>query len=1046
MARMVVKKKSPAGIIVFLVGILIAAGVLAFLFVGSSGTGQGLPGGIPPVTQTAQPPDETGAPTPEPAATAAPFEPPEPQLAVPPPPPALPADLPPPQTVTLKCTADNSIIPYPAECVYNHGAKSSIRVKGIDHLAALNFDFSPVKGMVAESAVLKLTVDGNDLDWLDVSSISTEWVEGRSESYEVDTKGNGSCFLFASWTPQPQNARPWGYRFPLDTFTPEMMNDPKEAWKNTLPRDDFTDASFYPGRCIFKDFIKVRKTGDNSREIDIPPQIIELNAAGLAFGIAVHDGAGETGWNNSIRSRETNEGPSLVVTGRRYDTAPPAAPSVSAVSPAPGKVRFTVLNPGDESGTLAYVLTRTRDGLRETLPRCRVNALPGPYKHKTTMFLYDEKPGPAAYELAVVDRAGNIGHAASVDVDVMKDPPFDLLDRASRPAAFSAAPKQGALVLWAVPDTAQVDPVSGASFERSDDRRGNTVWDPASSTVHLKSARNEVVAFQLVLEPASGAASSISVRPGDLSGPAVIPASNIDLFRTWYVKCDDGKYHPDPCVPLDGALDIPWTANAVPGQKNQSVWVDIAVPKNAAPGTYSGALTVSSGTDSFPVSIELDVWPFALPDFPSYVLELNAYSGIGKGLPVRRDSPEYARLELAYHQLGHKHRQTLNVLPYSQSGNLGADDYVPQLSGAGASVKVSSWDAWDRRFGGYFDGSAFTPANGYSGIWTGTPVTHFYLPFHENWPLPIEQHYKVAVGTTDYPALIIEHMQKAPPIDQAFSDDYKEAFSSMARQYAEHIRDKGWDKTRFQFYLNNKHSYKKPDAKTGRPGRGTSWWLLDEPRNMRDFLALKWYGELFWRGAGDDARSFIDYRIDLSRPQWQHDTLDGIATLACISSAFYPKYYVTLERRDRLGETFWHYGGGSAVGADNLNLRALVLKDWSMGADGTLPYYTSFEGDKGWDSPERLAVVLVGARVGINGPLPSMRMKVLRRAQQDVEYLNLAAARFGRDRVTGSLAKMINLTAEVDSRHADDPGRAAFRGLDEAVFESARSGLADLLK
>ena len=103
-----------------------------------------------------------------------------------------------------------------------------------------------------------------------------------------------------------------------------------------------------------------------------------------------------------------------------------------------------------------------------------------------------------------------------------------------------------------------------------------------------------------------------------------------------------------------------------------------------------------------PVKLQLDVWPFALPDFPTYVLELNAYSGVGKGLGISRDSAEYENVELAYHQLGHKHRMTVNVLPYSQSGGLGSSGYVPEIAGSGADIRVTSWDNWDRRYGRYF--------------------------------------------------------------------------------------------------------------------------------------------------------------------------------------------------------------------------------------------------------------------------------------------------------------------------------------------------------
>ena len=1044
MARIPAKKTSsaPSKPVLIVIAVVVVAGIAGYFFTKTSA-------GKPFEEQTARenaPVEPVPAPTvtPTPATAPAP-KPVEPVLATPPAPPALPANLPAPETVTLKCTADNSIIAYSKECVFNHGDKADIRIKGIDHLAAMKFDVTPVKGMVIEKAVLRFKQVAGEFIWMDASTIATDWVEGKSSKYEVDEAGNGSCFLFASWSPDPKNAKPWG-RFPIDAFTPEMMRNPDQACSVPLPQDDFTDVSFYSGRCIFKDYIRVNKIDDTMREIEIPGRIVEANAQGIAYGIALHDGNGQTAQNNAIASRETRTPPELIVTGRRYDTTPPAAPSVSAEAVAPGRVKFTVINPGDDSGTLAYILKTVRNGSEATVARNRINANPGEYGTKTVFTLYDEPVGPVTYKLAVMDRAGNVGDDGKAQVSVTPQVAFDLFDDAPKVTVTpSASPaKAGDFTIWAVPDTSQVDPVSGSSFARGDERLGNVVWDAASKTVRLKSARNEVIAFQLIVEAANGA-SGLSVDKAAITGPSTIPADNIDLFRTWYVKCKDDKYHPEPCVPLSGAFDIPWKENNVPDQKNQSVWVDIAVPKDAAPGEYKSQLTLKSGGASTPINVELEVWTLTLPDFPTYTLELNAYSGVGSGLGINRDTPEYANLELAFHQLGHSHRQTVNVLPYGQRGNISANAYIPEIAGTGADVKVSSWQNWDARFGKYFDGSAFTPQSSYKGLWQNTPVTHFYLPLHENWPLTISEYYSVKVETTEYPALVIEHAQKAPPIEEAFPEVYKQAFKSMAGQYVGHIRDKKWDKTRFQLYLNNKYYFKEP-GKDGRPGRGSSWWLLDEPRNTNDFLALKFYGELFWQGAGADARKYCDYRIDLSRPQWQHDTLDGIGTLIDVSAPFYQKHFVVEERKDRFNETYWHYGGASSVGSDNLALRALLYKDWTMGADGSLPYYTSFSAGNGWDSPDELALVLEGKKVGIIGPIASVRLKVLRRGQQDIEYLNLASAKYGRERVEGSLAKAVNLTAKVESRNADDPGRATFSGLNENVFESLRRHLAFLAR
>ena len=72
----------------------------------------------------------------------------------------------------------------------------------------------------------------------------------------------------------------------------------------------------------------------------------------------------------------------------------------------------------------------------------------------------------------------------------------------------------------------------------------------------------------------------------------------------------------------------------------------------------------------------------------------------------------------------------LNRVPYSQSGKV-ADGCAPVWDG-----QRLDWAAWDRRFGPYFDGSAFADLPR-----RAVPLECFYLPLHENWPSPIEGNY-----------------------------------------------------------------------------------------------------------------------------------------------------------------------------------------------------------------------------------------------------------------------------------------------------------------
>jgi len=49
-----------------------------------------------------------------------------------------------------------------------------------------------------------------------------------------------------------------------------------------------------------------------------------------------------------------------------------------------------------------------------------------------------------------------------------------------------------------------------------------------------------------------------------------------------------------------------------------------------------------------------------------------------------------------------------------------------------------------------------------------------------------------------------DHWRLAGPVEQGFSADYQAAWKAVVAEFAAHAREKGWTRTRFQIYLNNK--------------------------------------------------------------------------------------------------------------------------------------------------------------------------------------------------------------------------------------------------
>ena len=544
--------------------------------------------------------------------------------------------------------------------------------------------------------------------------------------------------------------------------------------------------------------------------------------------------------------------------------------------------------------------------------------------------------------------------------------------------------------------------------------------------MELKAARNEVVAFQLVLERLTGAVGEVKVAVSDLQGPdgMVITASkHVELFREWYFAAGGGAgWAPDACLPLAAplaeTLQIPARDNVGEGQQNQAVWVDLYVPRTAGPGKYRGTITLSTPALKEPavLNLALAVRPLALPDEITWAVELNTYGGIGgfAGVDVAGQPDRYLKVERSYYQLAHKHRCTLNILRYRHSGAI-TENGAPPLAGEGAERHIADWSAWDARFGPYLDGSAFTEANGYYGPGMNTPLTHFYLPCHENWPMDLDRYYADRADFPDRKAFA-EWAKKSRRLEETLAPEYLAGYRKVVGEMMRHFHEKQWTRTAFQFFLNNKYYYKCPffvEPGLGMSGRGTGrcYWLLDEPADFDDMDANRFFlslGREAVKEAGvKDVR--LHFRTDVSYPQMTRGLWDGVCNLWCSSALGEVAATARVRRQWMPGEEWSTYGAGITVSDPAVKQLQLLLNRYSLGAVYVLPYWTNF--GAGWAKADDTSVYYPGAHYAgtdktYDGALPGLRMKLLRRGQQDVEYLNLLAHCRGwdRDQVIQALA------------------------------------------
>ncbi|HEY2249818.1 MAG TPA: DNRLRE domain-containing protein [Planctomycetaceae bacterium] len=506
--------------------------------------------------------------------------------------------------------------------------------------------------------------------------------------------------------------------------------------------------------------------------------------------------------------------------------------------------------------------------------------------------------------------------------------------------AGGALPRLGKAEIAVIDGLDKVQPLTGVTIPQQPAEyfTRNHVWSAAQKQIRLHAAKNEFVSFQIVVR-----GSAADIHPS-LSFTGKEPHSTIEFFRCRHVSTKSGPL-PDPLVPLNGGFSVPTADDKISGQKSGTLLCEVYIPHETAAGQHAGVLSLKSAGEELKLNVALEVWDFTLPDHLSFLPEMNCY-----GLPDN---------ERGYYRLAHRHRTVLNRVPYTQNGKM-EPGCAPRWDG-----QRLNWKEWDKRFGPYFDGTAFADLPR-----KGVPLECFYLPLHENWPSPIEANYNGSYWA-----------------DQAFRPGYREAFVEASRQIAEHFSQQSWRDTLFHFFLNGKSNYKANGW-----SRGSSPWLLDEPANFQDYWALRYFGEAFHDGvrqAGSGAK--LIYRCDISRPEWQRDALDHVLDYNVVAGGAFLKYHKrVLERKQQFGQIVVCYGSTNDIVQSNVQPAAWSVDSWLDGVDGVLPWQT-IGNDASWANADTLSLFYPGGPAGLKEPVASARLKAYTRGQQDVEYLTLLA-------------------------------------------------------
>ena len=200
-------------------------------------------------------------------------------------------------------------------------------------------------------------------------------------------------------------------------------------------------------------------------------------------------------------------------------------------------------------------------------------------------------------------------------------------------------------------------------------------------------ARNEWGSFQILVR-AEAAVQGLRVEASELSGPGGHEPGRIQVrfYREHQLFLDHGTYrnadfkpdwYPDPLIPFEHPVAGEKLRDArfkavpfdLPAAQTHGFWVDLYAPSNAVAGEYRGAVRVMAGQDQVAeIPLKLTVWNFMLPSVPAMETEfgspasqLRAYdhqrAAEGKDAAPRN----WAAIEAQCAQLLSEHR--LNAVP-----------------------------------------------------------------------------------------------------------------------------------------------------------------------------------------------------------------------------------------------------------------------------------------------------------------------------------------------------------------------------------------------
>lgn len=258
--------------------------------------------------------------------------------------------------------------------------------------------------------------------------------------------------------------------------------------------------------------------------------------------------------------------------------------------------------------------------------------------------------------------------------------------------------RAGVQAVWSVNDSEKIDREDLSHPAKS----SNSAWD--GKTIRLFGARNEIVAFQVIVESDAGGIRSLSARLPELlaregkakivysapeTDPSLYAGRAIQLFSenymhvtkptaaSWIFRLGTPSAPAKPegwkavqLVPENARKGKGGFPLAVAPSQNQAIWVEIYLRRDLPAGFYQGHVELDADGKKIALPVELELLDFALPDENS----LHAMVYHEPDQPVLYQGKN---LEETYHRFAHRQRIEL-VQAYDEKK---VKRFLPRLRG-----------------------------------------------------------------------------------------------------------------------------------------------------------------------------------------------------------------------------------------------------------------------------------------------------------------------------------------------------------------------------